>query len=343
MEYIRGFGILLVIAILGLAYVKWQPYALRTATVSTTHTLGTSIVSGSSATAPPPSWETAVDYARVYMDRIWQALALGVLLAATIETLIPRDWLMRVLGRSPVMSSLLGGALALPGMMCSCCAAPVGLSLRRSGASAGSAVAFWVGSPTLNLAVLAWIFFALGWQWAALRFLVGTGLVVAAAALVTRLAPQQMVVPAGVEAATVSSDAPGPWIVRWLFCVAKLTLILVPVLIVLVLLMGAARAYLFPALSPDWANSFPALVGLAVAGMAFPIPTGAEIPIIQTMQTAGLGSGPAAALLLTLAPLSIPSLAMVAHGFPMRVLVALAGLTVLAGVVAGLLAMLLGI
>ena len=45
------------------------------------------------------------------------ALVVGLLLAATVDALLPRDWLIRVLGSARVRSSFLGGALALPGMM----------------------------------------------------------------------------------------------------------------------------------------------------------------------------------------------------------------------------------
>jgi uncharacterized protein len=44
-------------------------------------------------------------------------------------------------------------------------------------------------------------------------------------------------------------------------------------------------------------------------------------------------------LLLTLAPISLPSLAMMSRSFPKRVLVVTAGLTVLIGIVSGLLAL----
>ena len=92
-----------------------------------------------------------------------------------------------------------------------------------------------------------------------------------------------------------------------------------------------------------WTPIFVAIVALAVAGTLFPIPTGAEIPIVQTMMGFGLGSGAGAALLLTLAPVSVASLAMLRHGFPTRVVLLLAGLTATAGVVAGLLAVVFGL
>lgn len=42
------------------------------------------------------------------------------------------------------------------------------------------------------------------------------------------------------------------------------------------------------------------VVAMAVAGCLFVIPTAAEIPIVQTMMLAGMGTAPALALLMTL-------------------------------------------
>ncbi|MGH2366226.1 MAG: permease, partial [Chloroflexota bacterium] len=85
-------------------------------------------------------------------------------------------------------------------------------------------------------------------------------------------------------------------------------------------------------------NSFPLMVLLAVTATLFVIPTAGEIPIILTLQSFGLGAGLAGVLLLTLAPVSLPSLAMLSRAFPIRVLASMAGLTALTGLLAGLLA-----
>lgn len=216
------------------------------------------------------------------------------------------------------------------------------LALRRNGASAGCAVAFFLGNPTLNPAVLAWALLALGWQWAALRLVVGVALVVSSAALATRFTPARAFPLAEAEAAALPLSHPTTWIVRWVRSFVRLVVVLVPLFAVLVLLLGAARAFFFPAIGADWGNDWLVVVGLAVAGALFPIPTGAEIPIIQTMMAYGLGAGPAGALLLTLAPVSVPSLAMMAHILPLRVVAALAGLTIAAGLLAGAVAIALG-
>ncbi len=117
-EYVIGFGVLLLIAVVGLYLVKWSPYYARSMAILSTHAYpGTSIVSGRDTTPPAPSFDAAITYGRTYFLAIWQALVVGLLLGATLETLVPKDWVLRVLGNSKFRSSFLGGVFALPGMM----------------------------------------------------------------------------------------------------------------------------------------------------------------------------------------------------------------------------------
>ena len=214
--------------------------------------------------------------------------------------------------------------------------------LRKSGASTGSAAAFFLGNPALNPAVLVFLAFTLGWQWAVLRLALAIVLVFGAAAAVTRLAPGNLLDVSKVEHASNDVAAPAPqgnWAIRWLKSLLALTISLVPEYVIMILALGAVRAFLFPTAGPQLGNSILIVVGLAVAGMLFAIPTAGEIPIIQTMRGFGMGAGPAGALLMTLAPVSLPSLVMVWRVFPKRVLAILASAVVVAGVAGGLLAM----
>src|SRR5215208_968658 len=111
-EYLRGVGLVLLIAVVGLFIVKWQPYYLRSFAAATNHTLGPSIVSGTEAAPPAPSLQAAFDYAVAYFRAIWQSMVLGLLLAATIESSLPRDLLVRLLGSSTFRSSAFGGLLS---------------------------------------------------------------------------------------------------------------------------------------------------------------------------------------------------------------------------------------
>ncbi len=159
-----GVAILLVLAIGGLFYVKWLPYYHRAFVASASHSIGRSILMGSASQAPAPSLRSAIDYALAYGKAIWQAMLLGLLLGAAVQEFAPTAWMARSLGRSSWRSVAIGGLLAIPGMMCTCCAAPVVIGLRRRNASAAAATAFWLGNTVLNPATLVFMGFVLGWK-----------------------------------------------------------------------------------------------------------------------------------------------------------------------------------
>ncbi|VDZ76569.1 membrane permease [Salmonella bongori] len=168
------------VVIFGLWYVKWQPYYGKAFTAAETHSIGQSIL----ARAATNPWRAAWDYAMVYFIAVWKAAVLGVLLGSLIQVLIPRDWLRRTLGASRFRGTLFGTLFSLPGMMCTCCAAPVVAGMRRRQASMGGALAFWMGNPLLNPATLVFMGFVLGWHFAAIRLIAGLAMVLVVATLV---------------------------------------------------------------------------------------------------------------------------------------------------------------
>jgi len=110
----------LVLAVLfvgGLYYVKWGPYYHRSFVAASQHAIGASIVSGKLATPPPPSVDAALGYAWAYGKSIWQAMVLGLLLGAGVQALVPRDWLVRVLGSMKFSRVALAGLISTAGMM----------------------------------------------------------------------------------------------------------------------------------------------------------------------------------------------------------------------------------
>jgi len=330
------------IAVAGLAYVKWLPYWDRAFVAASSHSIGQSILMGKAAQAPAASWDAALAYALAYGKAIWKAMALGLLLGSGAQALLPADWVRRLLGKAPFGSAVAGGLLALPGMMCTCCAAPVVVGLRRQAASTGGAIAFWLGNSVLNPATLVFMGFVLGWRWAALRLVLGLPMVFGLGYLANRMTSAREAVQAeAVVAELVAAPQAAP-LRRWLAILGRMTLRLVPEYIVLVLLLGAGRAWLFPTLGPDIGNHIQWIVAFAVAGALFVIPTAGEVPIVQAMLSLGVGAGPAGALLMTLPPISLPSMAMLHRSFPPRILAAVAGAVVLFGLAGGALAVALG-
>jgi hypothetical protein len=102
------------VVIVGLWYVKWQPYYGKAFTAAETHSIGKSILAQADSSPLQAAW----DYAMVYFLAVWKAAVLGVILGSLIQVLIPRNWLVKTLG-SRVFRARCWGRFSLPGMMCS--------------------------------------------------------------------------------------------------------------------------------------------------------------------------------------------------------------------------------
>jgi len=186
--------------------------------------------------------------------------------------------------------------------------------------------------------------FVLGWQWTALRLVVGVVLVFGMAYLTDRFVGQREL-PSELEEnllAQVGSDQDGSLWLRWRRELWQMSIRLLPEYAVIVVALGAARAWLFPQVTADVGNHILWIVGMAVAGTLFVIPTAGEIPIVQTLMSFGMGAGPAGALLTTLPPLSLPSIVMLARTFSYRVLLFIALAVIVLGVATGIVAVELG-
>lgn len=351
---VTGLAVFLLLAVAVLLWAKWAPYTGKVRTLSASGAwTGTSLLDGAGiAAGSTPSWHAAWSFTTAYGLAVWRALVAALVIAAAAESLVPRSWLVRMLTRRrPVTSALAGGLAAMPSMMCTCCTAPVAVSLRRSGVPTAAVVAYWLGNPLLNPAVLVFLALVAPWQWAVTRLLVGALLVVGGSALVARLTGRRTPVhddlPAVSEGSAPSTESLTPGTAssaddgfrlvdaprRFARALAHLAVILVPEYLVVVLLVGAFAGWLMPlsASSPHQ----PAAIGAAVVlGTLLVIPTGAEIPLAQGLVTAGFGAAVAGALLVTLPGVSLPSLLMVGRALSWRVTLLTAAAVAAGGIVA---------
>lgn len=339
--------VFLVIAVAGLFWAKWNPYFHKAFTAATTHAIGSSTISGNDAAAPDPSWGAAWHFSLGYFKSIWQAFIVGILLASLVQVLVPRDWIQRVLGKTSYGSTVLAGVSALPGMMCTCCSAPLVVGLRRQQSSVAAAVAFWFGNTALNPAVLIFMFFVLGWQFTLLRLVVGVILVFGLSYVVGKMVRNKEDAVEVVAQTTAASngkdtkdDPKESLFIRWLKSLSTMSMAIIPAYIISVFVLGAFRAWLFPTLGGTaWSDSLLAVLVFAVVGTLFVIPTAGEIPIVQTFMEFGLGVGPAAALIITLPVISLPSALMVRKALTWRTLSFLGIGVAMLGVIAGLVGM----
>ncbi|WP_248929630.1 permease [Paenibacillus hamazuiensis] len=329
--------VFVLIAVAGLTYVKWVPYWNKAFDAAVKHSIGASIVSGKNPAAPAPSWTAAWEYAKAYYTSVWKAAVLGIILGSLVQVLIPTQWLLRTMGNASFKSTAFGGLASIPGMMCTCCAAPLAVGLRKKNVSVGASLAFWLGNPTINPATLIFMTFVLSWKFTVLRLVFGLLLTFGVSYFANRFAPAARV-PDAIRSyeAEAKAEQSAPFLARWGRTIGTMLLHIVPAYVIAVLVLGAARAWMFPAVGETVGNSLLVIIGFAIAGMLFVIPTAGEIPIVQTMMSFGLGTGPAAALLLTLPPVSLPSLLMISKSFPRKVIWFVAGSVVVLGVLCGI-------
>ncbi|MFI2856707.1 permease [Paenibacillus sp. JSM ZJ436] len=320
------------ITIAGLTYVKWWPYYGKALSAAAERSIGTSILDAGRS-AGTPSLQAAWEYALLYFKAVWKAAVLGILLGTLLQSMLPSQWLLKVLGKTTFGSTAAGGLAALPGMMCSCCAAPVAIGMRKQKVSTGAALAFWIGNPTLNPAVLVFMTFVLSWKFTLLRLFFGILLTFGVSYLANRFADPKAVADLHSVEAKERDQAAEPWWKRWVSNMASMLLKVIPAYVLAVLILGALQVWMFPHLGETAGNDLIMIFFFAVMGMLFVIPTAAEIPIIQSFMAFGLGTGPAAALLLTLPAISLPSLLMLQKSFPAKVL----GFVILSVVALGIL------
>ncbi|MGO2036873.1 MAG: permease [Brevibacterium sp.] len=333
-----GLGVLAAVLVIGLSWSKWMPYWDKAWTMSRT-----SVWDGSplfDAAGETISLVGAWDFALVYFTAVWKALLVALLVAAAIDALVPRDWLLRLMNRrSHTGQALVGAALSTPSMMCTCCAAPVAAGLRDTGVRRSAALAYWVGNPLLNPAVLIFLVFVLPWQYVAVRIVFALLIAVGASALIGRwVAGRAEVVPEPEPSPPRMSSLPS----RYLRSVSRFTLILVPEHLALVFLIGLISPWLTGVYGLEAQLGAGAILLAAVVGTLLVIPTGGEIPIVLALLAAGVGAGVTGAPLVALPALSVPSMVMVGKSMGWRTTAAMGAAVAVAAVLAGGLLLLLG-
>jgi uncharacterized membrane protein YraQ (UPF0718 family) len=335
-----GVLLALVVAVAALLWAKWLPYQAKVAGLSETHTWsGTSILTvGGVRPGDAPSWHAATTFFTTYVRAIWKALVAALLISAAVQAFVPRSWLLRVMNRpGRLRSAAVGGLVSTPSMMCTCCTAPVAATLRRDGVSPAAALAYWLGNPLLNPAVVVFLALVAPWQWTVTRIAVGVVVVVGGSALVARFTsgrelPVEQVTGAAETPAAADWFATAPE--RFARTLGRLLVTLVPEYLVVVLLVGGFRGWLFPLGGSTVHAGVLVVVVAAVVGTLLVIPTGGEIPVLQGLALAGVSLGGIGALLLTLPAVSIPGMAMVGRAFGWRTTWATAAVVAAGGVVA---------
>lgn len=328
-----GVFVTVAVFVVGLLWAKWTPYLAKALRAHRTHHWsGSNILAvGGVRAGDAPTWHAATTFFHAYFASIWPALVVALLISASVQALVPRAWLPRLLNRRGLISSgLAGGVASMPSMMCTCCAAPVAVTLRRTGVTRAAAIAYWLGNPLLNPAVLVFLFFVAPWQWTATRAVVGVATVVGVAVSVGLVTGARGSGQPVAEAITPPDDESAGPASRFARAVLCLCLVLLPEYAIMVLVVGACRGWLVTLTQPSH-HGLLIVVLAAIVGTLLVIPTAGEIPILQSLALLGVSSGPLGALLITLPAISVPGVAMVARSFGWKAIATATGTVVAMG------------
>jgi uncharacterized membrane protein YraQ (UPF0718 family) len=329
-----GVAAFVVVAGAALTYAKWWPYAGKVSGVVSSHTYSSaSILADAGAPGASPSWHDAWSFTTSYGLDVWIGLAAAVLIGAGVEVLVPRRWLRRTLDRKTGMrSAWRGGLLAVPCLMCTCCASPITISLRRSKVPVAGSLAYWLGNPLLNPVVLIILAVVLPWPYVVGRIVIGALIVFGAAPLVARftgarsadagMLPQDPHGPPTGDPPTGDTSTLPPTIGRYARAVLRLAAVILPVYFLVVLAVGAFRGWLLPIGhgGAHWGTGtvVAAVAVAAVGGTLLVVPTAAEVPVIFGLLALGVPVVVAGVLLVALPAISLPSMAMVGRSLSWR-------------------------
>jgi uncharacterized membrane protein YraQ (UPF0718 family) len=338
-------GVLVLAGLLvaGLLWAKWMPYAHKASALTDTHSwAGAAIFATSGPAGAVPSLSGAWNFTTAYFTSVWHAALVALLVAAAVDALVPRAWLLKVMNRRTAFGqALAGGSVALPSLMCTCCTAPVTVSLRKRGAATAASLAYWLGNPVLNPAVLVFLFLVAPWQLGTVRIVVGALLVFGGTTLVARLvAPERADAPVPPELRSGEPTDPArlrdmPW--RFARSLSRFAIVLIPEYFVVVMVIGWLSGWWSAFATLNAKLGIVAVLICAILGTLLVIPTGGEIPVVLALAAAGVGAGSAGALLITLPALSVPSMVMVGRALSWRVTVVMAATVAVAGLLSGLL------
>ncbi len=266
----------------------------------------------------------------LYTNRFGMYFALPF--GATLMTLLASTGAPKQLS-STAGNVLCGVITGAPLGVCTNCATPVAQSLLVSGASARLTVAVMISSPSFNPVVVAMVFMLFPLPLAVLRIIVPTLLLLGLPVLVpeNRLTVQ------------VGTPAISPTILRRLLGFLKtffrnllrLTLLTLPWML-LAAFLGALTVELIPAYGTHLPISVFGVIGVAILGTLVPVPMALDVALAYTLYRTGTPASYVAALLCTLAPVSIYSLSALGQQLGGRCSLRLAVATAFLGSVAGI-------
>ena len=259
-------------------------------------------------------------------------LLLGAIAAGLMHVLVPAGWLMRHLrGRYGVLKAVMVG---VPLPLCSCGVIPVGLGLRKDGASTGATVGFLISTPQTGVDSILVSASFLGLPFALFKVI---------AAMVTGLLGGWLAEEGSTSSETSPEPSDTPNIhVRSFRAFADQSLMLIRAIWVWLVIGVLASALINSWLPRQSLADLPAMTGISamlitlVISVPLYVCATASVPVAAALVAGGLPAGAALVFLMAGPATNVATLGAVYRTLGLRSLVIYLGAIVVGSVAAGL-------
>jgi len=274
-----------------------------------------------------------------YLQKAWFCLGMAFLIAGAVETFIPKELIIKHLGKRSFKAYLIaafGGPLL---SVCSCSIIPLFAAIKKRGAGLGPAITFLLATPAINPAALILTFSLLNW-----KFVVGRIVLALSAAIITGLILEKIwgqeenaqLSSLNIEYQNISLDLKKD-LIEWLKNIWDFVKKIFPLVLLGIFIIGIVKIFLTTEIIGKYLG--PGLWQTALAsvlGVVMYTPTLVEIPFIRELLSLGMGTGPALAFLLTGPALSLPSMLGVSKTIGWKKVLNYAVLMWILGIIGGL-------
>jgi uncharacterized protein len=282
-----------------------------------------------------PSLISALDRSVNYFLVIWPALAFGILIAAAVRAFVSPQWFVGMAKARSVKANLAAGMVGAPLMLCSCCVAPIFMSVAETSARLGPALGLMLASPVLNPVALTLTFILFEPKIALGRLAVSLLVVALIGPMIERIFPNVKLEKSlqGGLAGNSSESA----FVKFGHSLRVISIRTVPGL-----LAGVVSSMLIVQWLPANVFATPggritAVLLTATAAVPLALPTFLEIPLALGLLAGGFPAGAAIALLVAGPAINLPSLLSVARVSGWKVAASVAAMVWVFAVCGGLL------
>jgi len=291
--------------------------------------------------APGTPWYLIPFYTLLfYLQKAWFCLGMAFLIAGAVETFIPKELIIKHLGkRSPkaYLIAAFGGPLL---SVCSCSIIPLFAAIKKRGAGLGPAITFLLATPAINPAAIILTFSLLNW-----KFVIGRIVLALSAAIITGLIIEKIW---GKEEVAQLSTLKIEYqekpldlkkdLIEWLKNVLDFVKKILPLVLIGIFIIGMVKIILKPEIISHYLGQGLWQIALAsIMGVVMYTPTLVEIPFVKELLGFGMGTGPALAFLLTGPALSLPSMLGVSKVIKWKIVLNYALIMWIVGIIGGLL------